>query len=205
MRWSILPREVKFFELFSELGAKVIESSNQLRDLVTNYVDVEAKTKLMKQTEHEADLITHRILDRLNKSFVTPLERDDIRALAQRLDDVLDDMEHAGNRMLLFGIVKPTDEAKELVAIICKAAEQIAQAVDSLQDLREVQPFLVEINRLENQADDVSRRAIGKLFHEEKDLRELIRWKEMYEQLERVTDRAEDVADTIEDIVVKNA
>jgi predicted phosphate transport protein (TIGR00153 family) len=205
MAWSILPQETKFFALFARLAAKVLEGAHRLRDLLADYTDVEVKTKKIKEIEHEADLITHEVLDKLNKSFITPLEREDIRALAQYLDDVLDDIEGAADRFVLYGVKKPTPAAIEMVGIICQAAEQIQKAVDTLENLKEIHVFLVEINRLENKADNVSREQIGKLFRDETDLRELLRWKEIYEQLESCADRCEDVADTIEDIVVKNA
>jgi predicted phosphate transport protein (TIGR00153 family) len=205
MVWSILPREEKFFTLFAELAAKVTEGARRLQELVTNYTDVEAKTRAIKEIEHEGDLITHEVLDKLNKSFITPLEREDIRALAQYLDDVLDDIEATADRFLLFGVTRPTSAAIEMVGIIVKATVQIQKAVDSLENLKEIHVFVVEINRLENMADNVCREEIGKLFHHEQDLREVLRWKEIYEQLESCADRCEDVADTIEDIVVKNA
>jgi predicted phosphate transport protein (TIGR00153 family) len=205
MAWSILPREEKFFTLFSGLAEKVVEGAHALRDLVGDYTDVEKKARAIKTIEHDADMITHEVMDKLNKSFITPLEREDIRALAQYLDSVLDDIEGTADRFLLFGVTKPTPAAVEMVGVICQAAEQIEKAVDTLENLKEVQPFLIEINRLENLADNIAREQIGKLFHEEQDLRELLRWKEIYEQLESCADRCEDVADTIEDIVVKNA
>ena len=205
MAWSILPRDEKFFTLFSRLAVKMVEGANGLRDLVTNYTDIEAKARKIKDIEHEADLITHEVMDKLNKSFITPLDREDIRELAQYLDDVIDDIENCANRFVLYGVQKPTPESIEMVNIICNATEQIRQAIDTLENIKSIHVFLVEINRLENMADHLSRQMIGKLFQEEQDLREVLRWKDIYEQLERVADRCEDVADVIEDIVVKNA
>ena len=205
MGWSLIPREEKFFTLFARMAEKVVAGAHLFRDFVTNYTDIETKARAIKTVEHEADLITHEVMDKLNKSFITPLEREDIRALAQYLDSVLDDIEGAANRFVLYGVKKPTPQAIEMVGLICQAAEQIRNAVESLENLREIHVFLVEINRLENMADNISREMIGKLFHDESDLREVIRWKDIYEQLESCADRCEDVADTIEDIVVKNA
>jgi hypothetical protein len=187
------------------MAAKVVEGAHRLRDLASDFTDVEAKAKKIKEIEHEGDILTHEVLDKLNKSFITPLEREDIRALAQYLDDVLDDIEGTADRLILYGVKKPTPAVVEMVGIVCKATEQIQKAVDTLENLREIHVFLVEINRLENMADNISREQIGRLFREEPDLRELLRWKEIYEQLESCADRCEDVADTIEDIVVKNA
>lgn len=205
MRIAILPREEKFFSLFKDMAVKVVQGAHLLRDLMTDYTDVDAKTRAIRTVEHEADLITHDILDRLNKSFITPIEREDIRALAQYLDTVLDDIEGVANRLLAYGIERPTPAAVEMTSLICQAAEQIQKAIDGLRNLKSIQIFVVEISRLENMADNISREMIGKLFREEQDIRELIRWKEIYEKLERCADRCEDVANVIEDIVVKNA
>lgn len=205
MRISIVPREEKFFALFKEMAAKVVQGAHLLRELMTDYSDLDAKTKAIRTVEHEADLITHEILNKLNKSFITPIEREDIRSLAQYLDTVLDDIEGVANRLQAYGIEKPTAQAIEMTSLICQATEQIQKAIGSLQKLKSIHIFSVEINRLENMADNISREMIGKLFREEADVRELIRWKEIYEKLERCSDRCEDVANVIEDIVVKNA
>ncbi len=205
MRIAIVPREEKFFALFKDMAQKVVQGAHLLRDLMTDYTDRDTKTKAIRTVEHEADLITHEVLNMLNKSFITPIEREDIRALAQYLDTVLDDIEGIANRLEAYGIEKPTPQAIELTSLICQATEQIQKAVDSLQKLKSIHIFVVEINRLENMSDNISREMIGKLFREEPDVRELIRWKDIYEKLERCADRCEDVANVIEDIVVKNA
>jgi len=205
MRMSLMPREEKFFTLFRDLAAKVVEGARLLRAMMTDFTDVEAKTKAIRTVEHEADIVTHDVLDKLNKSFITPIEREDIRALAQYLDTVLDDVEGIANRLSAYGVKQPTPEAIEMANLICQATEQIQKAVDSLENLKQIHIFVVEINRLENMADNISREMIARLFNEEKDVRELIRWKDIYEKLERCADRCEDVANVIEDIVVKNA
>ena len=205
MGLSLMPREKKFFSLFRDLAVKVVEGARLLRAMMTDFTDLEAKAKGIRAVEHDADIITHEVLDRLNKSFITPIEREDIRALAQYLDTVLDDIEGVGNRLSAYGVTKPTPQAIEMTNLICQATDQIQKAVDSLENLKQIHIFVVEINRLENMADNISREMIAKLFHEEKDVRELIRWKDIYEKLERCADRCEDVANVIEDIVVKNA
>jgi predicted phosphate transport protein (TIGR00153 family) len=204
MGWSVVPKERRFFALFARLSAKVVEGAHLLQDLMTDYTRIEAKILLIRAVEHEADIITHEVLDALNKSFITPIEREDIRALAQYLDTVLDDIEGTANRFTLYHVKKPTPQAIEMSRLICQATEQIHQAVQSLENLKQIHIFVVEINRLENMADNISRAMIGKLFEEEQDVRELIRWKDIYEKLERCADRCEDVANIIEDIVVKN-
>ncbi|MGH7298466.1 MAG: DUF47 domain-containing protein [Polyangiaceae bacterium] len=205
MGFRILPREEKFFGLFNDLAKRVVEGAHKLLALVRDYSDIERQCRAIKDVEHEADLVTHEIIDRLNKSFVTPLEREDIRALALCLDSVVDDIEAIADCFFLYGVKKPTPQCEQMVEIIVKAVDQIQKAVESLQNLKEVGVFTSEIKRLENMSDVVARERIGKLFSEENDIRELIRWKEIYEQLESCADRCEDVADVIEDIVVKNA
>jgi len=205
MGWSLLPREEKFFTLFERMAAKVVEAARQFRDLVENFTDVAEKSKRIKEVEHEADVIAHEVMDKLNKSFITPLEREDIRALTAYLDDVIDDIEATSSKLALYGVGKPTREVGELARIICKAADEIEKAVKHLQRPQDLTIFLIEINRLENMADQICREQVAKLFNEVSDVRELIKWKEIYEQLETCADRCEDVADVIEDIVVKNA
>jgi predicted phosphate transport protein (TIGR00153 family) len=205
MRFRILPREEKFFTLFNELAKNTVEGAQKLLELVRDYNDVERKCRAISSIEHEADKVTHEVMDKLNKSFITPLEREDIRALALCLDTVMDDIEATGERLLLYGVKKPTPQCEEMIEIIVKATGQIQKAVETLEDLRDVGVFTQEIKRLENQSDAIARERIGRLFQEENDIRELIRWKEIYEHLEACADRCVDVADVIEDIVVKNS
>jgi hypothetical protein len=205
MGFSLLPREERFFELFNRMAAKVVEGAQRFLDLVENYADVHEKVKRIQELEHEADLVAHEAMDRLNKSFITPLDREDIRALVLYLDDVMDDIEGVATRFHLYAIPKPTPEACELARIVRRAADEIQKAVQTLEEHRSLAIFVVEIKRLENQADQISREQVARLFREEKDVRELLKWKEIYEKLEACVDRCEDVADVIEDIVVKNA
>src|SRR5688572_10492138 len=188
MGWSLLPREEKFFVLFDRMAAKVVEGAHRFRDLIENYTDVADKATRIKEVEHEADLIAHEVMDKLNKSFITPLEREDIRSLVMYLDDVIDDIEATSSKLVMFAIKKPTAEAAELTRIICRAAEEIEKAVKSLEAPKNLTIFLVEINRLENQADLICREQVAKLFREETDVRELLKWKEIYEQLEACAD-----------------
>ena len=205
MRFSLVPKDQKFFELFVQLSSKVLEGSRMIRDLFERYEDVERKTRQIKQIEHEADIITHEIFYRLNKTFMTPLEPEDIHQLASGLDDILDDIEGISARMVMFRISKPTVEACELVGIISKAVEQIDKAIANLTKLDDLSRFCVEINRMENLADEITRKMVGKLFEDEKNVIELLKWKEIYGRLEATADKCEDVSNIIENIVVKNA
>ena len=205
MKFSWIPKDQNFFELFAQLSSKVLEGARLLWDLFEHYDDVEKKTRMIKEVEHQADGITHEIFHRLNKTFVTPFDREDIHQLASCLDDILDDIEGVSARMVMFHISKPTAEAVELVDIVRKAVEQIDKAVANLKTLNNLIPFVIEINRMENMADEITRKMVGKLFQEEKNVIELLKWKEIYGRLESTADKCEDVANIIENIVVKNA
>ena len=205
MGFSLLPREERFFELFDRMTAKVVEGAERFADLLKNYTDIPAKVKHIQSLEHDADLIAHEVMDRLNKSFITPFDREDIRALTLYLDDVLDDLESAAILFQLYEIPAPTPQAIELARIIKDSADQIQKAVRQVEKPTNLAEFVAEIKRLENQSDVICREEIGRLFREEKDLRLLLKWKEIYERLEACSDRCADVADVIEDIVVKNA
>lgn len=200
-----IPKDQNFFLLFAQLSKKVLEGSQLLWDLFEHYEDVEKKCKRIKEVEHAADGITHEIFHRLNKTFITPLDREDIHALASGLDDILDGIEGIAARMVMFNISKPTKEAVELVDILHKAVEQIDKAVSNLQNVSDLIPFCIEINRMENMADEITRKMVSKLFDEEKNVIELLKWKEIYGRLESSADECEDVANIIENIVVKNA
>ncbi len=208
VRWlkkiSLTPKEVDFFKMLRESSANVLEGARALKELMENYTEVETKVKRIQEIEHEGDQITHRIFDKLNKTFITPIDSEDIYSLTSQLDDVLDAVEGIASRFLNFKITEPTPEAKDLVDIIYRAAEEINKALGNLKDLDHTLPFCVEINRLENEADDIVESLIGRMFEEEEDIRKLLKWKEIYSRMEVAADRCEDVANVIEAIVVKN-
>lgn len=203
-RISLTPKEVDFFAMLRESSAKVLEGAGALKELVENYTEVEAKVGRIQEIEHEGDVITHRIFDKLNKTFITPIESEDIYSLTSELDDVLDAIEGIASRLLNFKIEEPTAEAQDLVNLIYEATRQISKALGNLKDLDHTLPFCVEINRLENEADDIVESLIGRMFEEEQDLRKLLKWKEIYSRMEVAADRCEDVANVIEAVVVKN-
>lgn len=208
MRLRIIPQEVKFFELFEKDADNVLHGAKLLKDLVDDYRDVEEKVRLITEREHEGDFITHTIVEQLNKTFVTPFDREDMHILTSALDDVMDRMESAAEVMLIFNIPEPTNEVRALVNVIVKSAEEIALAIPLLrnrQDMRKILERCIEINRLENEADRLQRRALMALFHSPVDALDAIKWKEVYEQLEMATDRCEDVADVLQAMVMKHA
>ena len=163
----------------------------------------------IKKVEHDGDEITHRIVAQLHATFVTPLDREDIAHLAEHLDDVMDYIEEASTSMLIYWVAKPTDKAQELAKIIAKMATEISEALPCLRRsklMRQIPAFCIEINRLENEADEIVRSAVAGLFHENNiHVIDVIKWREIYEYLETATDRCEDVANVLEGVRIKRA
>lgn len=208
MRIRLIPQEVKFFDLFEKDADNVLRAARQLKDLVDEFQNVEEKVRLINEREHEGDFITHTIVEQLNKTFVTPFDREDIHALTCALDDVMDRMEAAAEAMHIYNVTEPMPEARALVDVIVKSAEEIALAIPLLRDRQQMPMILercIEINRLENEADRIHRRALMPLFRGSHEALEVIKWKEIYEQLETATDRCEDVADVLQAMVMKHA
>ena len=203
-----IPRETKFFELFADIANNVVEGAKALSDLLHNY-DYEhmpGAVANIAAIEHRGDEMTHRILIKLNQTFITPFDREDIHLLASSLDDVLDFIFAAGDRLLTYKITQPSPSAKVLAGIILKQAEELGKAVALLdKDDSRLLDHCVEVNRLENEADKVSREAIGRLFDGDLDPITLIKLKELLEVLEEASDKAEDVADVLETVVLKGA
>ena len=202
--FSLFPREEDFFVLFRKQAALVREGCSQLLEMVTAFDRLEERAKQLKEVEHRADVVTHEIFERLNRTFITPLEREDIHQLASNLDDVLDAVEAIGSRVLLFQVGKPPAEAVRMATILTECAVQIEQAVDNLKQMNNLISFTMEINRLENEADGISRQVTADLFSGKHDLLDVMRWKEIYGRLEGAADKCEDVANAIESIVVKS-
>ena len=206
MGFSLFPRNERFFDLFALSAKNVRLGAEQLLNMVQDFQQVEEKANRLKEVESHGDSITHEIIDVLNSSFITPIDREDIYALAGKLDDVLDEIEGLGARLHLFAVKQPTAECVELVRIIVRATEVIEKAVSNLRKFNSMKTFLVEIHSLENQADQITRAMVAKLFHERQDdVVHLVKWKEIYSRLEHAADRCEDVANVLEDILVKNA
>ena len=203
-----IPRETKFFELFADIANNVAEGAQALSDLLHNYdyEQMPAAVAKIAAIEHRGDEMTHRILIKLNQTFITPFDREDIHLLASSLDDVLDFIFAASDRLLTYKITQPSPSAKVLAGIILKQAEELGKAVALLdKDDPHLLDHCVEVNRLENEADQVSREAIGRLFDGDFDPITLIKLKELLEVLEEASDKAEDVADVLETVVLKGA
>jgi len=203
-----LPRDEKFYDLFEASVKKVLQGATQLDEMIRNFNGVSLKAKQIKDTEHDCDLFIHETIEMLNRTFVTPLDREDIHNLISSLDDVLDYIEACAERLNLFKIGETTEEAMLLVGILVKAVKEVEQAVFKLRRLKGADSIMknfIEINRLENEGDYVCRAAVAKLFEPENNPLEVIKWKEIYETLENGIDRCEDVANVLEGIVLKNA
>jgi predicted phosphate transport protein (TIGR00153 family) len=203
----LIPRDEKFYDLFEELANKIEEGGKMFTDVLNNYEQSEAKIAKLKEIEHEADIITHRTYEKMHRTFLTPLDREDIYNLVNKMDSVLDMIEAAAVRMQLYKIKKPADEIKELARILNLAIGKIKKIVHALRDKKKSQEILedcVEINTLENEGDIVLRMTMARLFEREKDPIELIKWKEIFERIEESIDVCEDVSNIIEGIVLKH-
>lgn len=208
MRFSLIPRERKFFDLFEEDARNAVKAAKLLEDLVNHWENVDTKISQITDVEHEGDEITHRIMAELHSTFVTPLDREDITALAHAVDDVVDFIQAAADAMHVYHVLVPTQRSKELASIIVQATAEMEKAMPALRqpgDLKRILSHCVELNRLENAADRVYRLALGELFTDRPDVVEIIKWREIYNHMESATDRAEDVADVLEGVALKNA
>jgi len=203
-----MPREEKFFELFEESAQNMVKTAQKLKQLVDAWEQVEGTVSEITELEHAGDTITHQIMEQLNRTFVTPFDREDMALLAHSLDDVTDFIHAAADAMYLYNVDRPGQSAKELSDIIVQAATEVERAMPQLRrraDLRQILERCVEINRLENMADRVFRSAMAELFTNTKDIAEIIKWREIYEDMEGATDRCEDVANVLEGVALKHA
>ena len=206
-RFQILPTEQRFFDLFEQHARSLRQAAARLLALAEDFTDVEGKVAQLTETEHEADFITHELIDLARRSFTTPFDTEDITAMAGRMDDAVDAIQETADEFILWKIERPTSAALELCRIIDKAAAEIEAAVPDLRDRRgfaRIRDHIIEVNRYENDADRVGRQALRDLLAQRDDWFEVTRWKEIYEHLEAVTDRMEDVADVLEGIMVKH-
>lgn len=205
---NFIPRDAKFYDLFERGAQNLRAAAAALADLVNDYTDIGRKAQRLTELEEQGDTVTHEIMAQLHRTFVTPLDREDIALLTHTLDDVVDMVEEAANTMVIYNVQSPTPVARQFAALIQQAAGEIAAAVPKLRDRGQHQRILehcVEINRLENEGDQVLRGALGQLFNDSLPIIEVIKWRTIYEALEGAMDSAEDVANVLEGIVLKNA
>lgn len=210
MRFRFIPREQSFFNLFEQMANKVQEGAEELLDLLKNYSDLERKSARIVFIEHEGDDITHEVIRRLNTTFITPFDREDIHRLATSLDDVLDHVEAAAEYLVLHKIEQPLPQMVAQAETLAEAARVGAEAMPSLKHMgkprkgeKSLDSYCVEVNRLENEGDHLYRRTIAELFSGEFNAMDVLKWKDIIEEIETAIDRLEDVANTIEGIVLK--
>jgi len=202
----LLPPEREFFDLLDRQAGFVLEGAHALRDLLKDFRDVPAKRRAIKDIEHKGDETVHTIYEALNKTFITPIDREDITALATDLDNVLDLVDAAANRLALFEITEPSPAMLDLAEVIVEAAAALQKAVGMIRDMKnaeDIEKICVEVNRLENVADDLLNISVATLFHD-LDVVRILKHKEILERLEIATDYCEDVANVLSDIVAKN-
>jgi hypothetical protein len=200
----LIPRDTKFFDLFAELSSNLTEGAKLLRAILADPHDLAMRVSQVQAVEHKGDKATYSIIVKLNQTFITPFDREDIHRLASSLDDVLDFVNSAAVMLVMYKIANPPPVSAELAGIIVLQCEALAKGVSLLEKNGHVMEHAEEVNRLEDMADHVSRKAIADLFEHEKDPIQLIKLKELYEVLEYATDKAEDAANVLEAIVVKS-
>lgn len=203
--FRLIPKDVKFFDLFIADGENLELAARRLEELVVSYDRLEERVAEIRVLEHRGDEIDAELNERLEKAFVTPFDREDIHELAVRIDDVVDSIQEVAETFVIYGVEKPTDEARRLAGILAAQASQIAQALRKLEGLKGLDPHLAQIHELENEADGLSRAAIGALFHEGADPLYVIKWRDVYNELEEAIDAAEDAGEIIERMIHKAA
>jgi hypothetical protein len=203
--FRLIPREERFFGDFVALAEEIRHGAAILEEMLAPEHPLWDKADEIKEIEHKCDFLTHGIIQRLNRTFVTPLDREDIFALARSLDDVMDAIDATAAIVRLYQITKVRQDARDLGHIIMVSAEQVVKAMKALEGKKGVPEPAVEINRLENEADRAHQNAVRRLFEEERDPIQIMKWKEILDFLEDATDRCEDVANVLEGIVIKNA
>jgi len=208
MKFSLMPKETKFFNLFESSASNIVAIARELDALFNDWNDIEKRVDRITELEHVGDSITHEIAALLHGTFITPFDREDISALSERMDDVTDFIHASADAVHIYKIKEPTDRAKELAGVLVLAAEEVAKAVPCLREkgkLNDILKHCIELNRMENMADKSYRSALGELFEDSKDVAHIIKWREIYEHMESATDKCEDVANVLEGIALKHA
>jgi uncharacterized protein len=207
LRW-LLPRDEEFFGLFERHAALTVEGAKEMQRLVQGDQNIRTRAARIKEIEHETDVITHTCVERLHRTFITPFDRDDIHRLITRMDDVMDYIDSAAIAVVLYELTEMTPPARELADVLVRSTESVAVAVSGLKNVKQSKAILdacIEVNRLENEGDEILRGALAELFRGAKDPLLVLKWKEVYEALENATDRCEDVANVIEGVVLEHA
>ncbi|MGH9421016.1 MAG: DUF47 domain-containing protein [Thermoanaerobaculia bacterium] len=205
MRFSLLPREETFYADFIAMAGQLMAGAALLEQMFATDPPLADKAHEIKEVEHKCDFLTHEIIQRLNKTFVVPIDREDIHSLARTLDDVMDAIDNAASLVPLYRINRVRFGARELAKVISSSVDVVRRGFQALEKQSGVLECAVEINRLENEADRIHQRAVGQLFDEESDPIVVMKWKEILDLLEQATDRCEDVANLLENVIVKNS
>jgi len=203
--FRLIPREARFFDDFVAMAEQIKLAAGMLEDMLAPEKPIWDKADQIKEVEHKCDFLTHEIIQRLHRTFVTPLDREDIHDLARSLDDVMDAIDACAAVVRLYSIERVRPDARELVRIIKASADEMVKALKALERRKGVAEPAVEINRLENEADRIHQAAVRHLFQEVRDPIEIMKWKEIFDFLGDATDRRQDVANTVEGVVVKHA
>ena len=203
-RFRLIPHEEKFYDDFMAMADQLRVGAKLLEEMLAGDPPIADKAHEIKEVEHKCDFLTHEIIQRLNKTFVTPIDREDIHSMARTLDDVMDAIDNAASLIPLYHIERVRNGARELARVIADSTDQVRGAVEALERRSGVLERTVEINRLENEADRLHKSAVGQLFDEERDAITVMKWKEILDRLEDSTDRCEDVANLLENVVVKH-
>jgi uncharacterized protein len=204
-RFSLVPKDRVFFDLFAESGQNTLRTAKLLRDLLERWPDEGGLATDILKAEQEGDRITHDIIQRLNTTFVTPIDREDIHTLATQTDDIVDEIEEAADFMGLYQIEAPMDQAQALAEVLVKCCEQLYGLMQNLRGFKDLDHYWIEIHRLENDGDRIYRDAVASLFSNGIDPMVVIRWRDIFLRLERAIDATETSASVIEGIVIKNA
>lgn len=208
LKFSPVPKEKKFFALFEQGAQNTVKIAQQLRDMVYVWENVRERVGIITDLEHQGDAITHQVMAQLHRTFITPFDREDIALLAYSLDNVADSIHAAADAMLLYKVEQPTSRAKELVDVVVQTVAALEEAVSEIHGRIEREHLLrhcVEVNRLENMGDDIYRSAMAELFVESTDFANLIKWREIYDHMEKALDSCEDVANVLESVAMKYA
>jgi len=206
--FNLIPKEQAFFDLFEKAALNAHQCARALAEFLERFDDLEGRMRRVKELEHIGDELTHEVIERLNKTFITPLDREDIHDLVCRVDDILDRVDTAVDRICLFRIDRPMEESKQLARCLVRQTELICEMMPLLRKggkTEDIRSMVREVHRLESEADTIERQALVRLFEDRPDPIQVIKWKNIIEVLESATDKCEDVANVIEGIVLKNA
>jgi predicted phosphate transport protein (TIGR00153 family) len=204
-RFSLLPHDQTFFDLFVEAGKNSVDSAHLLDQLMRGWPDSGSLHEQIVETEHRGDRVTHEIIKRLNTTFVTPIDREDIYGLATQLDDIVDFTEEAADFLGLYQVEAPMDQAFALTSVLVRSCEALAEGLENLPSFKDLDQYWIEVHRLENEGDRISRDAVAALFTDAIDPMFVIRWKDIFAVLEEAIDSTEKAAQILEGIVIKNS